>query len=358
MSRDLEGFLSGKREGGKFDSHGTFTLNQDAIAAKLAEYGLGTQSACLTRLIQMGIVAGAREINILFGVEAVEIVMETDLPDSAFYADLDRPLRVLLSGCIHAGFRRVLVGSGPRRWKVDARFDWQQTTGPFRPGVAFVFSGPYDSTVRGDLSSRLRASPARVTIDSKPANDTFLSGRCLLELELRSQNGPFIESLWVHKECPSYSDEFLELGSRSRAVRYTDHGDGFLMEDRLKDSWELLLYARRTIPTVGENGKNDEPNTVALLRIPLKSRSASGLSFVKHGLVVGRVRTPLELEGYVSAAGLNTDLSGLKLVDNKKLRQRLEFLQSQVRALQPILRRPGLWSLRERLVDLGGDDSG
>jgi hypothetical protein len=352
----LQSFLTDKRDGGTFDSHGTFTLNQDAIASKLAEYGLGSQAACLLRLIQMGLAGGAREVDIVFGLEAIEIVLEGELPSSAFYKELHRPLRVLLSGCLHAGFSAVVVGSGRKRWRLDRAFHMQEAEGSFRNGVAFVFNGSYDRNIRKELSSRLRASPAKVTVDSKPINQTRAPRRCLLELEIQSLDAPFVESVWVKAEKKRHrADDFFAPGQVARPVKYIDHGDGFLTENRLHDQWDVLLYAKRIVPVGGL--RRGHPATVALLNIPLEASSARGLFFVKEGVIVGRVETALGLDGYVSAEGLNTDLSGLNLVQNSKLQKRLDFLQAQVRSLQPssvrssqAWGRPGLSKLRERLL--------
>jgi hypothetical protein len=352
LSEDIKNFLSQKRAGGNFDSQGTFTLDQSAIARRLAEYGLGTQANCLLRLVQIALSGGAQKVTVVFGIETVEISLWSWGSESALIHKVDRPLFILLSGCLHSGFHQVLVSSGRRRWTLDKTFKVQKARGSFRNGATFLFKGPYAQDIRLEMSRRLQGCPAPVYLALERINRTRSSGRMLLELEVQSRVASYADSLWVQKEEEHRKSSNWWSLVEDSATRYIDLEDGILTENRLSTRWQTLLYAKR-------NGFDDDDaegtgplKTIALLHVPLKARSPETLYFVKHGVVVGAVEAQIAptLGGFVSAAGLDTDLSGLKLVHNRKLEARLADLKSTVETLKPKLSKPGLAKLRERLL--------
>lgn len=313
---------------------------------------MGTQALCLLRLVQMGVAVGAREVNICIGVDAVEVVLENDRPATAFLRDPDRPLFILLSGCIHAGFSKILVTSGRKRYHLDDSFVFRVEQGSFRSGVSFLFLGAFDRNLKAELVGRLRACPARVIIDDESINSTEATQRCLLALELQSNETAFADSLWNEARSKSERPDLVEfLFTSESKVQFLLHDDGILTENRHSTRWQTQLQAVLNV-SADSTRSSEQSTSVAQIRIGTKQSKQTALYFVKHGVIVGQILTdwPPGIEGYVSAVGLDTDLSGLSLVENGKFEARLAQVRTSLKRLLPYLTRPELGALRELLV--------
>lgn len=326
----LEELLDAHREGGDQGSEGVFTLDRELARRKLAESGLSEPDLGLLKLVQLGLSAGAQGVGLQLSADKVQLWVRRHSAGAFDLTSLDDPVRLALESCLHAGYLEGVASS------CDATLDLTRERFECGPGnraldrncICFQFTreakGGYLQRLRERLTGRahghallyqrLRACPVPVQLDGRQINaDAPWSSRhaVALGIKFRAPTALRPQAVWSRDKVPL---------SRSGYHRPPRSGEIF---------WENQCVA----PFLAGNDRRGELSPIlGHLWVPMRGKEGQ-LVFVDRGVVVGSCTPSLPLFGFVSAYGLDTDASGLNLVNNSKLEARVECIADALRTL-------------------------
>lgn len=315
---------------GQRDSSGKFTLDRRRGAPKLAAYTLPEPAFYMLRLVQSAVTSGATAITVRAGQRGVEMVhdgrLDPELVEWLFHcqseADCPAAIRSLASGvrcALAVGVRSLSLRCWDGRRGVSQ--EWQSggsrvmnwsATGPAR--LEFRLQ----RWLRFQLLGGLRA----LSLD-------------LLDLLSRSRRSMVPEAAAVYDRCP-YLGPALTLNGRR--VNSFSLGRGRLQVER-------RVSARNPDSPSSFRAPDDSARPLeAIIGWTAMSGPASVVTWLREGVTVMQEELELGRPGVralLSSDGLQTDLSGFRLVHDGAYRERLSWLRQQVAemAVAPEVRR-------------------
>ncbi len=339
MKKELRNLVEERRGEGSQDSSGDFTLDHGLAVEKMVEYGLDTPEKGLLKLVQLGVRAGAKSVDLrlkrhrlelrLPGLDTSKLELET--LDQAAQLDPDH-LGLALRAALRTGFDDGYLTSDSLAWHLEPGGFIACTPIPVGGGIRLVLNraapGSFWTRLKRWLRGRclnhsllwnsLALCPVPVKLDAVAVNGSPIKGKCYLELTLTA---------------PRRYEPFGVYGVTGRSCRDRwvagDYSRGHRNWDTLhrqyvgaKPSWFGFERSSRW--------KTDPQATcLAHLWVPTAPRAEGRLLLVADGVLVGEHPWPntIGVSGVVSAEGLDLDLSGLAVIDNSKLdvlKRRLE----------------------------------
>lgn len=348
-SPQLREFLRAQGSAGKHDSVGNFTLDLARATAKWASHRSDEPALPLLLLLQSAVRAGADEVE--FAFERDVALMAFSLPRPSAELDpraldhgwseaglsgstLSARLRESLSMLAAHGFRSinwsmvddreecslrmrpegVALVRGERRTTNGALYKLELSEPSTAPG-----SLPFTSRLQAGVSSRGAYAPLRIRVDSRP---------------LTGQWSPQATALWHSK---------LSVGYRVAQLYFACENGGISLplpapELYLKSDW--VWHQQPTFhpdqgPVVAAFLHSNAPLPV-FPSSPLRCRGAVTVSlamtgsdrvtFVRDGITLNPVVLEQDGAGFEflwSGEGLTLDASGLAVVEDERLRERL-----------------------------------
>lgn len=309
----------------------TFTISREEACRKIAQYGLDTPERALLRLVQLGVASGARRVEIQIDRACVRIHFWKVDRGALFEHEIAEPVRIALLGCLHTGFAGGVFRNPAVEWTLQPE----------------VFSTTTPS------------------IGSEPTGNRNLPGQVSIELRRVVPVTGFWKGLFSNLR--DRTNEYATL------VSHLYHSPVEILVDKLRPSLaiaeepvdsRLFLLGPRQLFTEGVSAlRRVESNfrthqisragtaeyfypthpawnqtqvstdcILAQLDFGSEGSTEGELQFVKHGVTVGSVGWPFEgkVDGVVSAAGVDLDVSGLNLVRNEKLQRLMMYFRDEL----------------------------
>lgn len=335
----LEDFLAQQRSEGHRDSSGSFTISAAEAKRKLVQSGLDTAERGLLKLVQLGVDSLCQSIDIKLLEEKVQFWFHQPARGLLDDPDIGEDLQCSLLACVYSGFDYAAFTLRGQTYRFD-----RESISPIAPQRC-----PED-TIKLELG---REAPAGFwaslrALTKARTNDylTFLGhlGFCPIPLqvdgvrpttEYRSQGSRALDILL---KGPNH---LAHLGVR---VPFEGVPVGFEFDDQSSrgtatsavDSWESFARFNKLAPAPVAGAsfqENDKMSSVfGMLYAAMDDINGGFIDVVKSGVHVGRLywRFPGNVSGVVTAEGLDLDLSGLALVQNRKADELLNCLRTEM----------------------------
>lgn len=328
--------LAAQSEEGVLESEGSFSIDLERARAKSHRFGAENQDKALLKLMMAVLATQPSGVDIKMGKDLLTFEVRGAQRLIGDARTLGGELGEALWSCHFSGFSRIAcmlrgqcleISNNGIQENKERAFDSHHTV-----VVELVYekseAGLWETMktlLRGRSRSafafqqELRFAPLPVTLDARAVNTASAPADRKLALELfltgSEQTGAAeISSLAQNLHQPRYSliknRKFTEEGSWSTYCKFQRPASkkpfGLRCESWLTVKEHSLLghlwVPLETLPTVFGGGRNWK---------------SGRLTLVKHGVVVGEMAFPVC--GVVSAHGLDTDITGLQVVSNKKL---------------------------------------
>lgn len=336
MSQEIQNLLTAQSEGGVLEGEGSFSIDLERARAKSHRFGAENQDKALLKLMMAVLATQPSGVDIKMGKELLTVQVRGAQQLLGDARTLGGELGEALWSCHFSGFSKIscllrgqcleISNDGIQENKERA-FDSHHTV-----MIELVYqkseAGLWETMktlLRGRSRSafafqqELRFAPQPVTLDARAVNSATAPGNQRLALELfltgsEHTGAAEISSLAQNLHQPRYSlikdRKFTEEGSWSTYCK--------IQRPASKKPFGLRCESWLTVK---------EHSLLAHLWVPLETlpsvfgRVRTGdsgrLTLVKHGVVIAEMAFPVY--GVVSAHGLDTDITGLQVVSNKKL---------------------------------------
>lgn len=334
MATELEKLLEQHLHEGELESHGSFTVDLEQARAKSQRFGQENPEKAVLRLVQVIISTVPERVDLKLNSNRLIIKVSGAQAVRADLKELRGDLGTSLWSCVYSGFPEVKVYTSNHAWRlqeggveeVDAQSSHHHNT------VLMVlemeqpesgFWGALRNLVRGRhsvsfaMGQHLQYAPVPVFLDSrslvssnyrhyrKAALEVFLTGS--------PQTAPAeISSLGMQMCRPLHSYR------KTQSLRSPEHGHYTFLEVQRPAQPKPFGIRSKSWITVREN------SVLAHLWVPLGSGDKPQLVLVKHGVVVGVKDFPFC--AVASAHGLDTDATGLAVVENRKFEELKDHL--------------------------------
>lgn len=325
----LHAFLAQHRQEGESVDEGAFTLNRAKALEKLAGFQLENPTDWLPKLVQAAVSAAAKEIEVettssdlRVRFEAPNTWTEAEL-EEAFFAPEKRRSRSL-NNLVQAlwtvaGQGRAFCFCFPQATSATIWYQGEFTTEPLRKPVERFFVSVSHQSANG------KAGPSgRELLDR-------LKGRAYCCPVPLTVNGRRLDMLQNSPEVGFGSEVHpLAVGIENGRLPTLDLPPGSLeekllarFENRLSSLHELSQNATRALPAAGAG-------LAWMLSYQEKAREPVLCHFVRDGVICETIRFRLKpgslaFHLWVSAAGLETDASGFKLLDTPEKHRRIRL---------------------------------
>jgi len=307
---------------GQRDSSGKFTLDRQRGEPKLMAYSLPEPAFYMLRLVQSAVASGATTISVRAGQRGVELVhdgrLDPELVECLFHceSETDCPvaIRSLASGV------RCAVAVGVRSLSLRCWDGRRGVSQEWQSGGARVTSWSAAGPAR--LEFRLQRWLRKQVLEGFRALSLDL-----LDLFSRSRRSMVPEEAAVYDRCP-YLGPALTLNGRR--VNSFSLGGGRLQVER-------RVSARNPDSPSSFRAPDDSARPLeALIGWTAWSGPASVVTWLREGVTVMQEEVELGRPGVLallSSDGLQTDLSGFRLVRDGAYKERLSWLREQVAAM-------------------------
>lgn len=325
----LTSFLAQQRRDGQEVDEGTFTLNRAKALEKLASYQLEDPRDWLPKLVQAAVSAAAKEIEIRTTSQDVRVQFEvpntwntSDL-ETAFFAPEARRSRSM-NNLVQA------------LWTIAGQ------------GRAFCFCFPESSTAtvwyRGEFAAEPLQSPVErffisVSHQSQTSGDVPTARELLAKLDERAYccpvpltvDGRRLDLLQGSPEIGFVSDVHpLALGIESGRLPSLDLPRGSLDPSLLAKFGTRLSSLRELSRAATQPLPSSEAAVAWMMSYHSKPKDPALCHFVRDGVVCETIRFRLRpgnlsLHLWLSAAGLETDASGFKLLSTAEKHRRVKL---------------------------------
>ncbi len=352
---------------GTYHSSGHFTVDPSRAREKLSAYLLQSQSDALLRLVQAAVQGGASGLKIrierrclVFTAEDCEGVSTTQLSEVKVETLTSCALNLAVQSFLHFGCEveygmakdgKAINISLPseevqQTSAIKSRRFWMVTV--WQPGNFWstLLSGGRLRASFHKALERCRLAPLTIQVGGRRINQPF---------PLSEMNG-FFQSLVPPTGlassfalCERY--ELLEDSARSgfwsvppdeRLAFAYSHKHGareFASDDIVKTPSLAGVVLIHQISRDVKSAK-DPLLCHTAIRIPLPLLGIGHLTLVYHGVVIESMECNLGCPGAqvaVTTAGLNTDVSGLRVLQNEALEQKIRELRPLVASCAPII---------------------
>lgn len=342
-SHKVDRLLRSKREQGRYDSSGTFSIDAEAAREKIVRFGLEGPESGLLKLLQLAIGARSERLSLRLSRESIDIYVERPKGESFLLNPMSETLSVALLACLYAGYESGLaMDSGVTLQLQREAFEPLPTRNISKGTVRLQLTmrptsglNRVLSLLRGralnhaTLAQRLRACPIPVELDGRSIRELTPPKQRAYALDLNFLGPANLRQhgIWVGRD-PGFDYRHLHVGSRhhrynARATQWTCFSQVTVPANPSRFSVDGQPWSKRDA--------NPE-HYLANLLVPLGKAAPAQLHFVRHGVIVESLdwEPGWPVSGYVSAAGLDTDASGLKLVHNQKLEDLVNSLASRL----------------------------
>lgn len=334
----LEDFLAQQSDEGRLDSEGCFTLEAAAARRKMARSGLDTSEKGLLRLVQLGVDSLCDEIRIHLSSDGVKLYFANPrrglLDDPAMGEDL----QCSILACMYSGFDYATFTLSNAAWRFDRNTIAPVSRVPPPDGCIAVELGRLALSEMG-FWERLRTSLRARTNEYV----TFLShlGYCPIPLVLDGARPYTEERLVEPRALEMVFHGPPDLRCFGVKAPYGDSRSSYLFplgqsqpEAQNVENWDTFakLYRAGRMLYPGGLDEPDASCTLGMVYVGTDWPSGGFLDIVERGVLIGRVpwTGPGWLSGVLSGMTLDTDLSGLNLVQNGKVETLEQSLREEV----------------------------
>lgn len=337
----LEDFLAQEFAVGSLDSRGSFTISAEQARQKMAQSGLDTRQKGLLKLVQLGVDSLCDSIAIRLDKDEITFIYQD--PGRGLLEDrtLSEDLQAALLACVYSGFRHATYETTTLAWRLHKDFIEPVRSRLYREGAVRV-------VLRRWTPSGFWEKLRHLLADRTEDYTTFLSylGYCPIPLQLDGAR-PFTESRSVGTRALdlrllgppglSHSGVRIPFADDAYVVRHSPFAGPPPTEGKAWLTFGLVerrvdkRHFRPDLPAWSESeGPVGAP--LGLLYSPLHVPPGGFIDVVEKGVLVGRLKWPYagHVSGVLSCLGLDTDLSGLALIENSRATETLAYLRDEI----------------------------
>ncbi|MGE0487699.1 MAG: hypothetical protein AB7S38_00645 [Vulcanimicrobiota bacterium] len=355
MNENLRKFIEQQKLRGALDSSGHFSVNPFKARAKMAQFQTGDPAFYLLRLVQAGVLAGARRLEFQLMWTGIECVMvEPDfeqLPSREVLAGFGTPLakgsRTAISFLVHG--LNVLLGNPPE----SIELSWNQADGSShkisvseagilqtesRHGRDYHWFG---LTVRRQSSreqvaaetqalySRAGCAPIVVLCDGTPVNSGTNAHSSLYSGNYPCDWNGYLPSHYVLAERYLSGNDSSGICLRAPSLRLAQFWEA---QGKIKEgSSKRDIFLHQSAPDLP-----DDRLTVAdgVITIPISLVQGSTITYVQAGVTIETEKLAAPgVHAIYCVDGYETDLSGCQLVRDEHYEQLKKFLVGEMHSL-------------------------
>ncbi|MBI3930335.1 MAG: hypothetical protein HY319_32665 [Armatimonadetes bacterium] len=353
----LDDFLEEQKGLGKRESEGAFTLDLTRAQFKLGQYQSADPAFFLLKLVQAGVLAGARSIDIKLlrwdvqvdlhglgeGLESADRLLELLRNPLSEEESAARHLALALLSAtsrkpafLHWVFQHpaggYAVDSAGGQSRLCRLYPSPRTTARFlfREGANPVAAAQHRAVLHQAVSHRCRYSTTEIRMDGWTVNRGVGSEPVPSAPWLAQLSRPFLVGEYLCVDSVPSSDSLLAMDPRRRRVRCAEVGPSHGTGD-----FDVFLQLWEGVPRSGTF-----PCRWAI-QLPAALEGPSSLTLVRAGVTLDPVEIELGAPGVRvlgSSTGLKTDLSEFQVTRGEafdalveEARAALEQLKRQVR---------------------------
>jgi hypothetical protein len=362
----LEEFLAHQASEGALESRGAFTISASEARRKMSQSGLDSGQKGLLKLVQLGVDSQCASLKVSLGADNITFTYQDPVRGLLDDHYLGEELQSALLACVYSGFAHATFQTDRFAWrlhkeKIEPISDRMESPGAVRVVLRRWQPSGFWDALRHSLAGRtedyttflshLGYCPIPLELDgARPFTETRTEGARALELRLWGPSGL------------RHSGVRTPFDDSSYLVRHSEFGGLVPNADKVWTTFglvEKVAESRFFAPELPAWAEAPGPPLTALglLYTPLDWPQGGLIDVVEKGVLVGRLSWPFEghVSGVISCLGMDTDLSGLALVHNRKTTEMLDYLGSEVVNAAKLLEgHPETTStVRERLEGLG-----
>lgn len=337
MSQELHNLLASQAMDGVLDSEGSFTIDLERSRRKSHKFGAENQDKAILKLISVVLARNPLRLDLVLKKESLTIQASGADPLLQDARTLGGDFGSALWSCHYSGFPEIycrLRGQCLRlsddgvhdladRWggahqSVVVELVFQKIGGGFWESFRSLLKTRGISTITLQRSLRFARTP--IYLDQRTLNSPTENGEGKLALELYLTGADGTENA-----------EISYLSQNARRARFTVNKDHKFGEE---NSW--TTFCKVQIPAEKQPFGVTRPSwltvknlsVLAHLWVPVSTKGQSMIVLIQNGIIVGT--RPFPVPGVVSANGLDTDITGLAVVENTKLERLESYLQASV----------------------------
>lgn len=333
MSQELRNLLAAQALDGVLESEGSFTIDLERARTKSHRFGAENQDKAILKLLMVILERDPLRLDLIVGKNSLKVKATGADPLLNEARTLGGDFGSALWSCHYSGFSEIHCRVRGQCLKLDSEGVGELTdlwVGEHHSVLVELFyqkggAGFWDSfrsLIRGrglstvTLQRNLRFARTPIFLDNLALNAPTENGKGKLALEL------FLTG--------ADGTERAEISHLSQKQRRAKHS--FIKERKFGEeaSWTTFCKVqypaeKRPFGVTRESWLTVKSSSVlAHLWVPVSSKGPFMITLVRHGVIAGTRLFPIP--GVVSAHGLDTDITGLEIVDNSKLEKLESYL--------------------------------